>query len=128
VWNPAKQEGVLKVEKLPALAADKSYQLWVVDPQYKDPVDGGVFTVDPQTGVAQIKFNGKRPIAGVAAFAVTLERKAACRRPRARSYCSASDRRDAAAESVGHPERSEDPRANGAPLFSAIPRQTQGRL
>ena len=75
VWNPAKQEGVLKVEKLPALAADKSYQLWVVDPQYKDPVDGGVFTVDPQTGVASVKFTGKQPIVAVNAFAVTLERK-----------------------------------------------------
>lgn len=75
VWNPAKQEGVLKVEKLPALAADKSYQLWVVDPQYKDPVDGGVFTVDPQTGEQRVKFTGKQPIASVAAFAVTLERK-----------------------------------------------------
>jgi anti-sigma-K factor RskA len=50
VWNPEKQEGVLKVDKLPALAADKDYQLWVVDPQYPNPVDGGVFTVDPQTG------------------------------------------------------------------------------
>ena len=75
VWNPAKQEGVLKVDKLPALAADKSYQLWVVDPQYKNPVDGGVFTVDPQTGEQRVKFTGKQPIAAIAAFAVTLERK-----------------------------------------------------
>jgi anti-sigma-K factor RskA len=75
VWNPAKQEGVLKVDKLPALAADKDYQLWVVDPQYKNPVDGGVFTVDPQTGVARVKFTGKQLISAVDAFAVTLERK-----------------------------------------------------
>ncbi len=75
VWNPAKQEGVLKVDKLPALAADKDYQLWVVDPQYPNPVDGGVFTVDPQTGVAQVTFKGKQPVAAINAFAVTLERK-----------------------------------------------------
>ena len=75
VWNPAKQEGVLKVDKLPALAADKSYQLWVVDPQYPNPVDGGVFDVDASTGVASVKFTGKQPIAAVNAFAVTLERK-----------------------------------------------------
>ncbi len=75
VWNPEKQEGVLKVDKLPALAADKDYQLWVVDPQYPSPVDGGVFTVDAQTGAARVKFTGKQPVAAVAAFAVTLERK-----------------------------------------------------
>ena len=75
VWNPLKQEGVLQVAKLPALAADKDYQLWVVDPQYPNPVDGGVFTVDPQTGEARMQFKAKQPVATVAAFAVTLERK-----------------------------------------------------
>jgi anti-sigma-K factor RskA len=75
VWNPAKQEGVLKVDKLPALAADKTYQLWVVDPQYPHPVDGGVFTVDPKTGEQRVTFTGKQPIAAINAFAVTLERK-----------------------------------------------------
>ena len=75
VWNPEKQEGVLKVEKLPALAADKTYQLWVVDPQYPNPVDGGVFSVDPQTGEQRVKFTGKQRISAINAFAVTLERK-----------------------------------------------------
>jgi anti-sigma-K factor RskA len=75
VWDPAKQEGVLKVEKLPALASDKDYQLWVVDPQYPNPVDGGVFTVDPQTGEARLQFKGKQPVKAINAFAVTLERK-----------------------------------------------------
>jgi anti-sigma-K factor RskA len=75
VWNPASQEGVLKVEKLPALAADKDYQLWVVDPQYPAPVDGGVFTVDPQTGEARIQFKAKQQVSVINAFAVTLERK-----------------------------------------------------
>ena len=75
VWNPTTHEGMLKVDKLPALAADKDYQLWVVDPQYPNPVDGGVFTVDPQTGFANVKFHGKQPVAAISAFAVTLERK-----------------------------------------------------
>lgn len=75
VWNPTKQEGVLKVDKLPALAANQDYQLWVVDPQYANPVDGGVFTVDPQSGAARVKFTGKQPVAAISAFAVTLERK-----------------------------------------------------
>jgi anti-sigma-K factor RskA len=75
VWNPAKQEGVLTVEKLPALAEDKDYQLWLVDPQYAIPVDGGVFRVDPSTGVAHVTFKANKPIHSVAKFAVSLERK-----------------------------------------------------
>lgn len=75
VWDPKKQEGVLKVEKLPALLPSQDYQLWVVDPQYPNPVDGGVFTVDPETGEARIVIKAKQPVAAVNAFAVTLERK-----------------------------------------------------
>jgi anti-sigma-K factor RskA len=75
VWNPANQEGVLTVQKLPALAADKDYQLWVVDPQYSIPVDGGVFRVDPATGEARLNFRPNLPVKTVAKFAVSLERK-----------------------------------------------------
>lgn len=74
-WDPAKQEGTLKVEKLPALLPSQDYQLWVVDPQYPNPVDGGVFTVDPKTGDARITFKPGQPVKAVSAFAVTLERK-----------------------------------------------------
>lgn len=75
VWDPTRHEGVLTVEKLPAPAANEDYQLWVVDPQYPDPVDGGVFTVDRQSGAARVKFTGRQPVAAISAFAVTLERK-----------------------------------------------------
>jgi anti-sigma-K factor RskA len=75
VWSPAAQQGVLTVEKVPALAADKDYQLWVVDPQYPIPVDGGVFVVDPDSGTARLEFRPKQPVAQVAKFAVSLERK-----------------------------------------------------
>jgi anti-sigma-K factor RskA len=75
VWDPLKQEGVLQVEKLPALAADKDYQLWVIDPQYPNPVDGGVFQVDPTTGEARVAFHPDKPVRTAAKFAVSLERK-----------------------------------------------------
>jgi anti-sigma-K factor RskA len=75
VWNPAKQEGVLQVERLPALAANQSYQLWIVDPQYRDPVDGGVFEVDPASGQARISFKSDKRVDAIKAFAVTRERK-----------------------------------------------------
>jgi len=75
VWDPVAQQGVLTVSKLPALATDRDYQLWVVDPQYPTPVDGGVFTVDPATGEARLVFKADKPVSQVAAFAVSLERK-----------------------------------------------------
>jgi anti-sigma-K factor RskA len=75
VWHPDRQEGLLQVEKLPALATGQDYQLWVVDPQYPIPVDGGVFTVDPQTGEARIPFKSKLPIKNIAAYAITQEVK-----------------------------------------------------
>lgn len=75
VWNPTTQQGILSVEQLPALAADEDYQLWLVDPQYPIPVDGGVFTVDPKTGVARLDFKPGKPVAQVAKFAISRERK-----------------------------------------------------
>ncbi len=75
VWNPFSQEGVLTVSQLPALAPDKDYQLWVVDPQYSIPVDGGVFTVDAATGEARFQFKADKPVDTIAKFAVSLERK-----------------------------------------------------
>lgn len=75
VWDPNAQEGILSVEKLPALAPDQDYQLWVIDPQYPIPVDGGVFSVDPETGVARYPFKAGKPIKTVAKFAVSRERK-----------------------------------------------------
>lgn len=75
VWDPKKQEGILDVQKLPALAANEDYQIWVVDPQYPIPVDGGVFTVEPTSGSSRIKFTAKQPVSVINAFAVTRERK-----------------------------------------------------
>jgi len=75
VWDQATQQGVLTVEKLPALAADKDYQLWVIDPKYPDPVSGGVFTVDAHTGTARLAFHPGQLIATAAKFAVSCERK-----------------------------------------------------
>jgi anti-sigma-K factor RskA len=75
VWNPTRQEGVLVVSHLPALQSDKDYQLWVIDPQYPIPVDGGVFTVDPATGDARVNFKPGKNVTAAQVFAVSLERK-----------------------------------------------------
>jgi anti-sigma-K factor RskA len=74
VWDPAQQSGLLTVEKLPAIAAEQDYQIWVVDPQYPIPVDGGVFKPD-STGKAVLTFKADKPIKQAAAFAISLEKK-----------------------------------------------------
>lgn len=75
VWDPAREEGVLAVSRLPALEAEKDYQLWVIDPQYPAPLNGGVFAVDPATGEARVVFRANKPVKSIARFAVSLERK-----------------------------------------------------
>lgn len=75
VWDPKKQEGVLKVTGLPPLTPAQDYQLWVVAPGYQDPLDGGVFTVDPKTGEQTLNFKTNQPATAVNAFAITREKK-----------------------------------------------------
>lgn len=74
IWDPEKQEGVLKAINVPANARDQDYQLWVVDPQYQQPVSAGVFGVD-NSGVTKISFRPQARVKSVKAFAVSLERK-----------------------------------------------------
>lgn len=74
VWDPSRESGLLTVEKLPAISEEQDYQIWVIDPQYPIPVDGGVFKPDA-TGRATLTFKGDKPIQTVSAFAISLERK-----------------------------------------------------
>ena len=74
VWDPARETGLLTVQKLPAIADNQDYQVWVVDPAYPNPVDGGVFKPGPD-GKAVLTFKGDKPIKAAAAFAVSLEKK-----------------------------------------------------
>ena len=74
VWDPGRETGLLTVEKLPAIADNQDYQIWVVDPAYPIPVDGGVFKPDAD-GKAVLTFKGDKPIKTVAAFAISLEKK-----------------------------------------------------
>jgi len=73
-WDGAKQEGTLKAVDVPPNPTGRDYQLWIIDPRYKQPVDAGVFTVNKE-GVTEIVFRPKLRIASAKAFAVSLERK-----------------------------------------------------
>ena len=73
VWSTAKQEGYLEVRGLkPNDPAKEQYQLWVVDPTKKQPVDGGVFDVNAD-GTALVRVRVPIVVKDAVAFAVTKE-------------------------------------------------------
>ncbi len=74
VWDPEQQAGLLSMDKLPAIADTQDYQIWVVDPAYKDPVNGGVFHVSADGRVA-LAFKPDQPVKQAAAFAISLEKR-----------------------------------------------------
>ena len=74
VWDPEQQTGLLTIEKLPAIAETQDYQIWVVDPAYPNPVNGGVFHVTTDGKVA-LAFKPDQAVARAAAFAISLEKK-----------------------------------------------------
>ena len=74
VWNSEKQEGVLRLEKMPPVAPNKDYQLWVVDPAKSAPVDAGIVRVD-EKGFARIEFKPMEVITEAVKFALSVESK-----------------------------------------------------
>ncbi len=73
-WDSGQQRGVLTLEKLPPAGPAQDYQLWVIDPQYKQPVSGGIVRVD-ESGSARLIFTVDVPIRSADKFAVSRERK-----------------------------------------------------
>lgn len=74
IWDAKKQSGILKVTDLPQNQEDRDYQLWLVDPRYKNPVDGGVFHVS-NDGALRVPFHPSQPVRDAKGFAISLERK-----------------------------------------------------
>jgi anti-sigma-K factor RskA len=73
-WDEAKQEGFVEVRGLTALDPTKNqYQLWIVTPDQKQPVDGGVFDVKPD-GTAVIPVKAALRVKDAQAFAITKEK------------------------------------------------------
>ncbi|MBI5552602.1 MAG: anti-sigma factor [Desulfobacterales bacterium] len=61
---------MLVVQGLPALDAERQYQLWLIADGRR--TSGGVFSVSAQ-GEAQLKVSSPRPMAGYEAFGITIE-------------------------------------------------------
>jgi anti-sigma-K factor RskA len=74
LWDPDQQSGLLTMEKLPPIADTQDYQIWIVDPAYKDPVNGGTFHVAAD-GRITLPFKPDQPVTQAAAFAISLEKK-----------------------------------------------------
>jgi anti-sigma-K factor RskA len=74
VWDPSRETGLLTVDHLPVIGENQDYQIWVIDPAYPIPVDGGVFKPGAD-GRAVLAFKGNKPVKGVSAFAISLEKK-----------------------------------------------------
>lgn len=74
VWDPARQEGVFTVDKLPVAAAGRDYEFWVIDPRQAKAISGGVFTVAAD-GRARVQFKPEAPAASIAKFAISREKK-----------------------------------------------------
>jgi anti-sigma-K factor RskA len=72
VWDAEKQEGKLKLEKMPPVQANKDYQLWVIDRKNPTPVSAGVVKVDSR-GVASVSFKPVEPVSGAPKFAISIE-------------------------------------------------------
>ena len=69
-----RQRGVLKVTQLPPQRRPiTTTRLWLVDPRYKNPVDGGVFHVanDGTCWFPSVPL----PVRGAQGFAISLERE-----------------------------------------------------
>lgn len=77
VFSPSSQQGVVRLTNLPKLDPEKQqYQLWIVDPDRKQPVDAGVFdAVAGASGEVLIPISAKLRVDKPAAFAITIERR-----------------------------------------------------
>lgn len=80
VWDEEKQRGVLELGQLARPAADRDYQLWVIDPSYPAPVSAGVVEIGTE-GVTRASFQPAQPIRSASKFAVSVERKGGAAAP-----------------------------------------------
>jgi anti-sigma-K factor RskA len=77
LWDPYRRAGALHA-KLPEPAPDKDYQLWIITPEAKQPVDAGVIPAVSDC----LTFTATRPVNQVAALAISVEPKGGSTAPR----------------------------------------------
>ncbi len=70
LWNPDVDRALLYTDQLPALPADRTYQVWLIDSTA--PVSGGLFQVDAQ-GQGVLVFQPPAEISQFSAIAISSE-------------------------------------------------------
>jgi hypothetical protein len=74
VWCPGRQDGWMMLQGLPALPAERAYQLWIADAERPDHVvDGGVFTVGDAATEAIVPIRAALRVHAPTAFVITVE-------------------------------------------------------
>lgn len=73
VWNQSKHEGQIQLANLPPAEQGKDYQLWVVDPAYKNPISAGLIERNSD-GTANVRFQPVQMIRDATAFAISVEK------------------------------------------------------
>lgn len=91
IWDPEKKSAILQVSNLPAVPADKDYQLWVI--KDKKPISAGVFAVtDREPSFFKIENLAAVNPKEINAFAVTLEPKGGLPQPTGDMYMMGTPR------------------------------------
>jgi anti-sigma-K factor RskA len=73
VWDRAHDAGMIQVHNLPPAAAGKDYQLWIIDPDKKEPVSAGIISVPPE-GLSHASFQPVEAVKSVGGFAISIEK------------------------------------------------------
>jgi anti-sigma-K factor RskA len=80
VWDRVHDTGLLQVNNLPPPAAGKDYQLWVIDPDKKQPVSAGIITIQPE-GLIRANFQPVESVKTVGGFAISIEKTGGSQTP-----------------------------------------------
>jgi len=72
VWDSEKQEGKIRIDKMPPVKLNKDYQLWVLD-KAKGPVSAGVIKLD-EKGATTMTFKPLEPVKA-SKFALSIEKE-----------------------------------------------------
>jgi anti-sigma-K factor RskA len=82
VFDSDEQQGIVQVDQLPVPAADRDYQLWVLEPGGRPPVSAGLVPVPPGGGITRIAFKPAKAVPEIDAFAISVEPKGGSEQPR----------------------------------------------
>jgi anti-sigma-K factor RskA len=73
VWDEAKQQGIIKLVNMPKADLGKDYQLWIIDPKYPNPVNGGIVAINNETTTVAT-FKPDQLVSSANAFAISVEK------------------------------------------------------